>query len=367
MLPYDLSGSRSKNRFRNELLWGLEKLYEVYKTEEDFCIIFDYACDIELHFSDRFEFYQLKTSNKGEAYTIGKISNPDKQGNSILGKVYALKKIIDSTNEFEVTKIAIVVNVPLKTLDEVVHASVKELNLNSLKDTKQAVKKADRNNGIIETQSKNKIIENLKVEIQSDTIDLSGVYYINSSLDLINPENTLLGATVKFIEEITGKEASKVRTLYRVLQDIINEKACYELKCENYKEVEKYKGITRDEFEAVLNKIIITSDNYVKEANQLIKDSYKGFLEQTKLMKGISFVVIELNKNLILNSLKEKIIKYIDDNIDKLNDEFEEIVNKLLQEFEAEFPIEYSKYEKMALFILLLAKYKEDLNEQFNN
>ena len=84
-------------------------------------------------------------------------------------------------------------------------------------------------------------------------------------------------------------------------------------------------------------------------------------------MKGISFVVIELNKNLILNSLKEKIIKYIDDNIDKLNDEFEEIVNKLLQEFEAEFPIEYSKYEKMALFILLLAKYKEDLNEQFNN
>ena len=84
-------------------------------------------------------------------------------------------------------------------------------------------------------------------------------------------------------------------------------------------------------------------------------------------MKGISFVVIELNKNLILNSLKEKIIKYIDDNIDKLNDEFEEIVNKLLQEFEAEFPIEYSKYEKMALFILLLAKYKEDINEQFNN
>ena len=88
MLPYDLSGSRSKNRFRNELLWGLEKLYEVYKTEEDFCIIFDYTCDIELHFNNRFEFYQIKTSNKGQAYTIGKISSPDKQGNSILGKDY---------------------------------------------------------------------------------------------------------------------------------------------------------------------------------------------------------------------------------------------------------------------------------------
>lgn len=366
MLPYDLSGSRSKNRFRNELLWGLEKLYEVYKTKEDFCIIFDYACDIELHFNNRFEFYQIKTSNKGEAYTIGKISNPDKQGNSILGKVYALKKVIDSIDDFEVTKIAIVVNVPLKTLDEKVHASVKELNLNDLKDVKKAKRKADITDGNTETQSKNKIIENLKKEIKSDIIDLSNVYYINSPLNLINPENTLLGATVKFIEEITDKEASRVRTLYRVLYEIINEKACYELKCESYKEVEKYKGITRDEFEDILNKVILTSNNYIKEANQLIKDNYNSFSDQVKLIKGISFIAIELNKNLILNSLKEKIIKYIDDNVDKLNEEFKEIVNNLLQEFESEFPIEYSTYEKMALFILLLAKYKEDLNEQFN-
>lgn len=38
-LPYDLSGSMSKNRFRNELLWGLKKMYELYKTNEDFVVV----------------------------------------------------------------------------------------------------------------------------------------------------------------------------------------------------------------------------------------------------------------------------------------------------------------------------------------
>ncbi len=29
-LPFDLSGSRTKNRFRNEILWGLEKIFAWY-------------------------------------------------------------------------------------------------------------------------------------------------------------------------------------------------------------------------------------------------------------------------------------------------------------------------------------------------
>ncbi|MDU6295736.1 dsDNA nuclease domain-containing protein [Clostridium celatum] len=362
-LPYDLSGSRSKNRFRNELLWGLEKLYEVYKTRENFCIVFDYACDIEIHFDNRFEFYQIKTSNKGSAYTIGKISDPDKQGNSILGKVYILKKIIDETNKFENTKIAIVVNVPLKTLDKTIHSSVKELNLNTLKDIQSQKEKTTSKKIFIETQSKDKIIENLKAEVKSEIIDLSEVYYINSTLDLVNPENTLIGETVKFIEEITGKEAVRVITLYRILTDMINEKACYELACNNYNDIEKFKGITKEEFESILKRTVHISNNYIKEAKKLVEDNYKSFYEQTKLTIGISSIVKSLNNNLVLHNLKEKIIDYIKENIEEFICEFKEIVEKILSVFNEEFPIEYSEHEKVALIILMLAKYKEDLNE----
>ena len=60
-LPVDLSGSRSKNRFRLELLWGLGKLIDLMDTADDFTVVFDYVCDIEVHLPNGFEFYQLKT------------------------------------------------------------------------------------------------------------------------------------------------------------------------------------------------------------------------------------------------------------------------------------------------------------------
>lgn len=277
-----------------------------------------------------------------------------------MGKVYILKNIIDASKQFEATKIVIVVNVPLKTLDDTVHSSVKELNLNNIKDTKEAKRVADRNNGNIETQSRNKIIENLKLEIKAEDIDLSNAYYINSSLDLINPENTLLGITLKFIEEITGKEATKVSSLYRILKDNIEDKACYELKCENYAEVEKYKGITKAEFEFILERHMSISEDHVKEAKCMIEHSYCGVSEKIKLIKGLSFIVTELNTNLVLNNLKEKIINYINENIDELNGELRETVDSIYQVFNEEFPIEYLQHERIAFVILILAKYKED-------
>ena len=95
-LPYDLSGSMSKNRFRNEMLWGLEKMFELYKTNQDFFMVFDYVCDIEAHLDGKIEFFQIKTNNAAKPYSITKIAKPDKSGKSILGKLYAIKTADDS-------------------------------------------------------------------------------------------------------------------------------------------------------------------------------------------------------------------------------------------------------------------------------
>lgn len=60
-LPKDLSGSISKNRFRLELLWGISKIIDAHKEEDDYTVIFDFKCDIELHRQDEMCFYQIKT------------------------------------------------------------------------------------------------------------------------------------------------------------------------------------------------------------------------------------------------------------------------------------------------------------------
>lgn len=88
-LPFDLAESRSKNRFRSELLWGIIKFYSI---SEEAIIIFDYFCDIEIHFGEKYEFYQIKTDKENASYTIDRLIKPNKSKESILGKVYILKK-----------------------------------------------------------------------------------------------------------------------------------------------------------------------------------------------------------------------------------------------------------------------------------
>lgn len=69
-LPYDLSGSRTKDRFKYEVLFGIEQLIDNYDQKEDFCVVFDYVCDIEVHWTDKLQFYQVKTSNTGKNNNI---------------------------------------------------------------------------------------------------------------------------------------------------------------------------------------------------------------------------------------------------------------------------------------------------------
>lgn len=48
-LPKDLAGSVAKNRFRMELLWGINAMIDAHKELENYAIVFDFRCDIELH------------------------------------------------------------------------------------------------------------------------------------------------------------------------------------------------------------------------------------------------------------------------------------------------------------------------------
>lgn len=88
-IPYDLSGSLSKNRFRQEILWGVSKMFDLF-DKPDFCIIFDYKCDIEVHLKDSIEFYQIKSQKAQRPYNFTELSKVDGTGSTI-GKLFVLK------------------------------------------------------------------------------------------------------------------------------------------------------------------------------------------------------------------------------------------------------------------------------------
>lgn len=223
-LPSDLSGSRSKNRFRVELLWGVNKMLELLNSPNGFVMIFDYVCDIELHFNNKFEFYQIKSHKPGSSsYTPDKLTKrkSDKDDGSIIGKLYILNK--DCSDKI---KLAIVSNVAFSDNNKT--------NCNDITCFNDMSK-----------ETKSLIEERLKKELQLDTVDLSSVYYICTNMDLTNPESTVIGKLVLTIKSIKNCETSRPVALYKNLYDEVEKRACYENSLKSYNELVDKKGIER--------------------------------------------------------------------------------------------------------------------------
>ncbi|WP_051424732.1 dsDNA nuclease domain-containing protein [Paenibacillus graminis] len=351
-LPYELSGSMSKNRFRNEMLWGLKKVFEVYKTDNDFTIVFDYKCDVEFHMANgKFEFYQLKTQKDNGAYKINKLIKPNKSGDSVLGKLYLLKYGVDEQEQDDVI-IALVSNAPFSD-GEKVHTDTESLDFLSISN------KAC-------TEIKKAITNELA---RSETINLKNSYFIRTSMDLINPERTLIGELSLFFEEVFYSEAKKINSLYRLLYAEISSKASYELRIDDYKELLKRKGISKDELTLLFRKYYDNTDTAISKAKDYISNKFTdNFKMRVEMNKSLNQVLIQLPGNKIMQKFEQEIVQFIHGNLQNLpNDDFEivEFVSKSMN-FD-EVPIEMSLSDMKMLIVVVLKRYEEGMYEKIGN
>ena len=182
-LPHDLSGSRSKNRFRAELLWGVSKILDLMEEDRDFTMVFDYACDIEVHYENGFEFSQIKTHGRSKSYTTKRLTKVEGEG-SILGKLYVLVK-----NNFPgEVRVAVVSNIPYSSMpaDALINCFL------SLPDKDQR-----------------EIATALKNELGIDSIDLSKLFYVQTNMDLEHPDDAVRGKLTLAFERIKKCELNK--------------------------------------------------------------------------------------------------------------------------------------------------------------
>lgn len=347
-LPYDLSGSRTKNRFRNEILWGLKKIFQIYELNNDFYVVFDYVCDIEVHTEDIFEFYQVKTHNRGNNYNINEIIKKDKSGRSVLGKLYNLK--YQCAQNKGLSKIALVSNVPLKCKSKT-YTTIEEKCL----DTLEEEIKGDINNKI-------------KEELQIEKIEYDNTYYIYTNMNLIEPQNDIIGNIVNLLEEVLKVKPIRINSLYRLLVNRVSEKASYEYECRDYQMLLDKKAISKREFEEMISKHIEISNEALIRANDYIVNEYRdNFKMQTEMKKALSFIITSLGTNEELQSIERKIVKYIEDIPDEMDTELKKLQELLYEQFKSEFSIIYTIYDKNALIILILHKYMEDMYEKNDN
>ena len=345
-LPYDLSGEMSKNRFKNEILWGMHKILEIYTNEEDFNMVFDYVCDIEVHWKNgKYEFYQVKTSNSGEAYTQNKLTTIGKKEMSVLAKLYILKKNFSGNREN--IQIALVSNKPFKDSNNKLYNSTEKLEYNFLDDN-----------------VKLQIEESLKKELNIDTVDLNNFNFIYTSIDLMNPKNTLTGELVNFFNDVLKVQIKKPAVLYSVLADKISQKAEYEMKANTYDDLIKNKAITKKDIDELFNKHREISNNAVEKAkNNIEKMCTDSYMRKTKMIVALSSVVSNLSISKDLQKLEQEIIGFINNNITVLDTNFENVIKVLYEKYKDKFNIEYSEEEIKAFIILILMKREEEMYE----
>lgn len=323
-LPKDLSGSITKNRFRMELLWGISKIIDTHKGNEDYAVIFDFKCDIELHKEQELFFYQIKTKKSGNfnETNLCKINKNDK--NSILGKLYALY----SPNHN--IKLAIVCNKPLKIRK-------KDIDLHQ------------KCFGEIEKDVIDEIKSKLCIELNLNLINIDNVFYIFDEMDFQHPEDAIKGKLISSFEDIKGEEPQNPNALYRLVMDTVKEKASYEFDLYSYDELKNKKGITRNDFDKMLDSHKKGSKNGVAETQNFINNL--PLAKQRKYNIALSDL-LQIQNTERFRLLKLKIFNYICEHEDLFDDE-KDYLKKISCIFKDDFDMEITDEMKDVLYVIV--------------
>lgn len=328
----------SKNRFRQELCWGISKMFDLF-DKEDFCVVFDYKCDIEIHFNDSLEFYQIKTHKIQSPYKFSDLKR-HKEGPSIIAKLFVLK---DASSPELPIRCAIVSNAFLKigkaTISDKEFFSFDDLDENSQATVKNA----------------------LSEELVRENVDISNLYYIYTPMNLLTPQNDIIGKITGSFEKIKGCEPVKPNALYRLIVDTVTEKACYELSTQDYSELIKCKGITKSELNNMLEHHMEKTDNSVSLVQTYIEQLQVSIGEKRKLKQSLAKIVEAECKSIELQTKQRTLFEYMDSI--STNVSFEEMAEALLSRYSSTFPIEYSQTDRYVFILLVIKRWECGLNE----
>ncbi len=340
-LPYDLSGSRSKNRFRRELLWGVSKMLDLMEEDRDFTMVFDYVCDVEVHFENGYDFYQIKAHGiNTSAYTsksLTKKASPGAEG-SIVGKLYILNNL-----ESKEINLFLVTNTPY-SCDRV---------------------KIDEEIRCFDSFPDKKIIEDaLCEELGITDTNLSNMFYIYTHMNLKDPKYEIQGKIVISFEKIKKCEPQNPIALCRLIFDTVNDKACYEFSAEDYETIIHTKGITRDEFNKFLDCHAVNEKTGIKQTQDYI-NTIDSISVQRAYRKALTKLLTIMPNNRILMGLENEISTYLIRQKELGN--IESVSCMLAEVFHERFPLEYEDADKMVFYFIIIYKFEEGAYDNEND
>lgn len=212
---------------------------------------------------------------------------------------------------------------------------------------------------------KEEIKQVLQDEIGVESVNLSGMYYIYTMVNLANPKNEVFGKLTSNFQTLMNSEPDKPNALYNLIYSEIEDKACYEFSISSYEELCEKKGITREDFLKMMKYHAHDSKTGIKEAEQYI-DAMKNLKNRKLYKKALSKLVSDIPKSLTLKEIEKEIVKYLDE-LEELGG-LEETIEVLIGNFHTSFPIEYNNAEKIVFYVIVVNKYVEGAyDEEFDD
>ena len=164
--------------------------------------------------------------------------------------------------------------------------------------------------------------DKLCTELNLKTVSLDNVFYIFDNMDLLNPEDSIRGKLIKSFVDIKGEEPQNPNALYRLVVDSVKEKASYEFDSDTYEDVVKNKGITRSEFDKMLNAHKKESKNGLKETQEYINNL--SFAKRRRYNTALGNI-LETQQSESLRLIRIKIYNYIIEYCDNNKETFDVI------------------------------------------
>lgn len=314
--PSENSGSSTSNRFDYQKDWSLCKILELYKTEKDFVLTFEYHDDIiVLNRKDeptKIKFYQIKTKSSSNWTTTQLIKVKKGAKKSMLGKLYQNKINFPSSTEslhfVSNAKFSIKLSSGEKSTD-IDMLCCKELSDNE----------------------KIKIENALKTEhsISKKTLFDAMMFLEVDELTIKHHTELTRDRLAMFIEKELPDVEYKIAAIYKSIFDEIRIKSNYEEKLLTYEDLLEKKSISRDDFTEML-KSINTTENF-KHIGKSIEDRLnvektsigfmKSFRQNWRRLEIEKMDKSNLQLNKILSELETIVESLSDDELDSsLND-----------------------------------------------
>lgn len=190
-------------------------------------------------------------------------------------------------------------------------------------------------------------------ELNLKTVSLDNVFYIFDNMDLLNPEDSIRGKLIKSFVDIKGEEPQNPNALYRLVVDSVKEKASYEFDSDTYEDVVKNKGITRSEFDKMLNAHKKESKNGLKETQEYINNL--SFAKRRRYNTALGNI-LETQQSESLRLIRIKIYNYIVEHEDSLED-IESYLKEISKLLDNDFDVEFTKDMKSVQYIMIYYMY----------